>query len=83
MNKDDLKQIKEIIDSSLETHLGAVHEEISDLRTDMSEMHTDLNKLSAKVDHIDSKLGAFENSEVDKRKLLEVRVTHIEERISA
>ena len=32
MNSEDLKQIKEIIDSSLETHLSKVHEEISDFR---------------------------------------------------
>ena len=35
MNKDYLKEIKAIIDSSLEVHLASVHEEISDLRSDL------------------------------------------------
>jgi len=35
MNKDDVKEIKNIIDTALETHLGSLHEEISDLRTEV------------------------------------------------
>ena len=35
MNKSDLKEIKDIVDSALGTHLASVHEEITDLRRDM------------------------------------------------
>jgi hypothetical protein len=89
MNKDDLKQIKGIIDTALETHLGSVHEEISDLRAevknDLSELEERLNgradRLDAKIDKVDAKLGAFENNEIDKRLQLEVRVTRAEKHI--
>lgn len=94
MNKDDLKEIKNIIDGSLETHLASVHEEIDDFRNEVDlrfakvderfeEVDKQFDKLDAKIDHVNAKLGAFENSEVDKRKQLEVRVTRIEKSISA
>ena len=35
MNKSDLKEIKDIVDSALGTHFASVHEEITDLRRDM------------------------------------------------
>jgi hypothetical protein len=78
MNKDDAKEIKSIIDTALETHLGSVHEEISDLRTDLSELE---ERLTGEIDKIDAKLGAFENNEIDKRLQLEVRVTRIEKHV--
>ena len=37
--------------------------------------------VSGKIEKIDSKLGAFENSEVDKRKQLEVRVAKLERKV--
>lgn len=98
MNKSDLKEIKEVIDSAfvmqiakfhemidrtMERHLGSVHEEITDLR---NELKQDLSKvettLTAKIDHIDEKLGGFENHEVDKRLQLEVRVGRLEKQRS-
>src|SRR5271166_149027 len=54
MNKSDLKEIKDIVDSALETHLASVHEEITDLRNDLKR---DLSRvettLTAKIDHVD------------------------------
>jgi septal ring factor EnvC (AmiA/AmiB activator) len=77
-------QIKEIVDSSIEKHLASVHEEISDLRTDLRhEIKVTKEQLTTEIHRVEEKLGAFENNEVDKRKLLEVRVTHIEKRITA
>jgi septal ring factor EnvC (AmiA/AmiB activator) len=81
MNQDDLKQIKSIVDSALETHLGSVHEEITDMRNDVTKLEETVDGLGAKIDRIDAKLGAFENHEVDKRMQLEVRVTHIEKHL--
>jgi regulator of replication initiation timing len=75
MNKGDAKEIKDIINSALETHLGSVHEEISDLRTEVKKDLSELEeRLTAKIDKVDAKLGAFENNEIDKRLQLEVRV---------
>jgi flagellar capping protein FliD len=93
MEKSDLNEIKNIIDSALETHLASVHEEITDLRADMDTRFTAvdtkfttaegrMDRLEAKIDHIDEKLGGFENSEVDKRKQLDVRVTHLEQHLN-
>jgi hypothetical protein len=89
MNKDDVTQIKGIIDSALETHLGSVHDEISNLRTevkkDLSELEERLNgrtdRLAAKIDGVSERLGTFENNEIDKRLQLAVRVTRVEKRL--
>jgi hypothetical protein len=89
MNKDDVKQIKGINDSALETHLGSVHDEISNLRTevkkDLSELEERLNgrtdRLAAKIDGISERLGTFENNEIDKRLQIAVRVTRVEKRL--
>jgi tRNA U34 5-carboxymethylaminomethyl modifying GTPase MnmE/TrmE len=86
MNKSDLNAIKDIIDSALGTHLASVHEEITDLRNemtqDMSKVETTLtariDRLEAKIDHVDEKLGNFENREIDRRLQLEVRVERLE-----
>ena len=79
MNKSDLKEIKDIVDLALGTHLASVHEEITDLR---NELKQDLARvettLTAKIDHVDEKLGGFENHEIDKRLQLEVRVGRLE-----
>jgi chaperonin cofactor prefoldin len=81
-----LKEIKDVIDSVLETHLASVHEEITELRTDMdakfATVDRKMDRLDAKIDHIDEKLGAFENHEVDKRLQLEVRVGRLEKQRS-
>ena len=85
MNKGDFKEIKDIVDSALGTHLASVHEEITDLRRDMDEKFAEvdlrftsvegaIDRLEAKIDHVDEKLGNFENREIDKRLQLEVRV---------
>jgi hypothetical protein len=82
MNKGDAKEIKDIINSALDTHLGSVHEEISDPRTEVKKDLSELEeRLTGKLDKVDAKLGAFENNEIDKRLQLEVRVTHIEKRL--
>ena len=93
MNKSDLKEIKDIVDSALGTHLASVHEEITDLRDDLNELKQDVNELkgnlsrvettlTAKIDHVDEKLGNFKNREIDKRLQLEVRVAHLEKQRS-
>ncbi len=86
MNKSDLKEIKDIVDLALGTHLASVHEEITDLRDDLNELKRDLSRiettLTAKIDHVDEKLGGFENREVDKRLQLEVRVERLEKQRS-
>ena len=90
MNKSDLKEIKDIVDSALGTHLASVHEEITDLRNelkqDVNELKRDLSRvettLTAKIDHVDEKLGNFENREIDKRLQLEVRVERLEKQRS-
>jgi septal ring factor EnvC (AmiA/AmiB activator) len=101
MNKNDLKEIKTVIDSAfekqlaklhkkidstMERHLGSVHEEITELRTDMDTKFTAvaerMDRLGAKIDHINEKLGGFENREVDKRLQLEVRVGRLEKQRS-
>ena len=72
MNKSDLKEIKDIVDSALGTHLASVHEEITDFRRDMdaefakvdarfTTVERAIDRLEAKIDHVDEKLGNFEN----------------------
>jgi hypothetical protein len=93
MNKSDLKEIKDIVDSALGTHLAIVHEEIIDLRRDMDTKFAEvdarftaveggIDRLEAKIDHVDEKLGNFENREIDKRLQLEVRVERLEKQHS-
>jgi len=41
-----------------------------------------MGRLEAKIDHIDEKLGGFENREIDKRLQLEVRVARLEKQRS-
>ena len=90
MNKSDLNAIKEIVDLALGTHLASVHEEITDLRNELkqevNELKRDLSRvettLTARIDHVDEKLGNFENREIDKRLQLEVRVERLEKQRS-
>lgn len=87
MKREDLKQIGEVVDNAVEKHLVSVHEEISDLRSDvatkdeLAKLASQIESLDAKIDRVESKLGAFENVEVDKRKQLEVKVTRLEKRV--
>ena len=82
MNRDDVKAIKDIIDTALETHLGSVHEEISDLRTEVKKDLSELEERpTASIEKVDKKLGAFEDNEIDKRLQLEVRVSRVEKRL--
>ena len=82
MNRDDVKAIKDIIDTALETHLGSVHEEISDLRTEVKKDLSELEeRVTASIEKVDKKLGAFEDNEIDKRLQLEVRVSRVEKRL--
>ena len=93
MNESDLKEIKDIIDSALGTHLASVREEITDFRRDMDTKFAEVDtrftafegrvdRLEAKIDHVDEKLGNFENREIDKRLQLEVRVERLEKQRS-
>ena len=81
-----MKEIKDIVDTALGTHLASVHEEITDLRRDMdakfAEVEGAMDRLEAKIDHVDEKLGNFENREIDKRLQLEVRVERLEKQRS-
>ena len=82
MNRDDVKAIKDIIDTALETHLDSVHEEISDLRTEVKKDLSELEERpTASIEKVDKKLGAFEDNEIDKRLQLEVRVARVEKRL--
>ena len=47
----------------------------NELKRDLSRVET---TLTAKIDHVDEKLGKFENREIDKRLQLEVRVERLE-----
>ena len=82
ITKSDLKEIKDIVDSALGTHLASVHEEITDLRNELkqevNELRRDLLRvettLTAKIDHVDEKLGNFENREIDKDSMRNNRI---------
>lgn len=88
-----MKEIKDVIGSALETHIASVHDDITDSRSDMNTQFARvetkytavggrMDRLEAKIDHIDEKLGGFENREVDKRLQLEVRVGRLEKQRS-
>jgi uncharacterized small protein (DUF1192 family) len=47
-------------------------------KDDIARLDRRIDKLDAKIDRLDAKLTKFEESEIDKRKQLEVRVTSIE-----
>ena len=64
----------------------ATKEDVADIRREMAtkvDLRESEERVSARVERVESKLGAFENNEVDRRKQLEVRVTRIEEKIAA
>lgn len=59
----------------------ATKEELAKLSTKVDGLEGRFDILERKVDKLDSKLGAFENNEVDKRKQLEVKVTRLEKKV--
>ena len=77
--------------STLERGFAAVASDITDIKSTMA-TKADISRLDrkienvesnlgAKVDRLDTKLTKFEESEIDKRKQLEVRVTAIEKHL--
>jgi hypothetical protein len=71
--KTALKELGEMLGHVVK-HM-ATKDDIADLRREMA-TKTDINRL-------DAKLTKFEEHEIDKRLQLEVRVSHIEKKISA
>lgn len=77
MNKEDFAKIKEIIDASLENHLIAVHEEISEVGTELRTAIDGLAKdarygfdaANRKMSRIDTRIDneAFARSELERR----------------
>jgi len=78
MNKDDLNQIKNVIDTAFETHLAAVHEEITDLGTELQgEISTIRQEMRAGFEAGNMKLRGLDNridNETFARKDLEHRL---------
>ncbi|MBI5470581.1 hypothetical protein HY968_04675 [Candidatus Kaiserbacteria bacterium] len=92
MNKSDLNQIKEVIDSALESHLASVHEEIEDVREelkgDIQGVRTELKKeindvrddLKADIKGNANRMGAMDNRIDDEsaaRRNLESRIRKV------
>ena len=77
MNKEDFAQIKSIIDASLEMHLAAVHEEISEVGTELRTAIDGLAKdarygfdaASRKISRLDTRVDneGFARSELERR----------------
>jgi hypothetical protein len=77
--------------STVERGFKAVADDIADIRKEMatkddlaateSRLDGRIDKLDAKIDRLDTKLTKFEESEIDRRKQLEVRVTKIEKHL--
>ena len=87
MDKEDLKQIKDIIETavkgleaSFEKHMGNVHEEILDIRETMAtkeQLEEVRLELKTDIDSIKNRVGAVDNridEEIAQRKNLESRV---------
>jgi hypothetical protein len=77
--------------STVERGFKAVAEDIAEIRKDMatkddlsateSRLNGRIDTLDATVTRLDTKLTTFEESEIDKRKQLEVRVAAIEKHL--
>ena|SRR3989338_7054513 len=73
------------VEEKMELKFSTVAEDIADIqdimatKADIADMatKTDMKELEIKIDKIDNKLNSFEKNELDKRKLLEVRVTKL------
>ena len=85
------KQRTPALQTLIERGFKAVADDIADLRKDMA-TKDDITRLDTKIDsvesnlsgqinRIDTKLTKFEESEIDKRLQLEVRVTTIEKHL--
>lgn len=81
MKKDEMEQIKNIIDTGFETHLAAVHEEITDLG---AELKAEIGALRQEVRDgfaaVTSKAGGLDNridDETIARKDLEHRLRRV------
>jgi predicted nucleic acid-binding Zn-ribbon protein len=81
MNKDDLQQIKTLIEDTFEKHLGAVHEEISTLTENTNALSNEISELRQETRDgfvaVNSKLGGLNNridNETFARKDLEHRL---------
>jgi len=77
MNKDDLKEIKEIVEAAVgekvtkaveaavEKHMSSVHEEISDFRNEVNERfdmaERRIDKFEAKTDRIEATTGRIDS----------------------
>ena len=88
MKKEDLKEIKTIIDAAFETHLAAVHEEITDLRGEFGTLRTELQgdigtlrqEMRDGFEAVKSKVGGLDNridNETFARKDLEHRLRRV------
>ena len=74
MKKDDLDQIKSLLDGAFETHLAAVHEEITDLGVEVGTLRQEMRDGFAALK---STAGALDNridNETFARKDLEHRL---------
>jgi hypothetical protein len=66
---------------------GALLSDIADIKStmatkeDIARLDLRIDALGAKIDRVDVKLTKFEESEIDKRKQLEVRVAAIEKHL--
>ena len=77
--------------ASADNKFAALAEDIADIKSKMAtkddlaavegRLDRRIDKLDAKIDRLDTKLTKFEESEIDKRKQLEVRVTSIEKHL--
>src|SRR5271157_5593873 len=77
--------------ASADNKFAALAEDIADIKSKMatkddlaateSRLDRRIDKLDAKIDRLDTKLTKFEESEIDKRKQLEVRVSTIEKHL--
>jgi predicted nucleic acid-binding Zn-ribbon protein len=74
-----LKEVGEMVARVVE-HM-ATKEDIAHLDKRIDRLDDRIGKLDAKIDRFDTKLSKFEDSEIDKRKQLEVRVAAIEKHL--
>jgi len=76
-----LKEVGEMLEHVVK-HM-ATKDDLADVATkdDIARLDGRIDWLGAKIDRIDVKLTKFEESEIDKRKQLEVRVAAIEKHL--
>jgi hypothetical protein len=78
-----LKEVGEML-THVVTHM-ATKDDIARLDTRLNKLDAKIDNvesnLAAKIDHLGTKLTKFEESEIDKRKQLEVRVAAIEKHL--